>query len=49
VEAVADRAPHVNELLVSRGIKVFALVPVRETLEDVYLRLTDGAGREGGR
>lgn len=49
VDAGADRAPHVNELLVSRGIKVFALVPVRETLEDVYLRLTDGAGRGGGR
>ena len=42
VEADGDRAAHVNSLLVSRGIKVSALVPVRETLEDVYLRLTAG-------
>ena len=47
VDADAGRAAQLNELLVSRGIKVFALVPVRETLEDVYLRLTAGAGREG--
>src|SRR3712207_7873551 len=31
-----------SELLVSRGIKVFTLAPARETLEDVYLRLTGG-------
>ena len=45
VEAGADLAARVNELLVSRGVKVSALVPVRETLEDVYLRLTGDAGR----
>jgi ABC-type multidrug transport system ATPase subunit len=42
VEADASLAPQVNELLVSRGFKVFALAPARETLEDVYLRLTGG-------
>ena len=42
VEADAERAAHANSLLVSRGFKVSALVPVRETLEDVYLRLTAG-------
>ncbi|HEY9285382.1 MAG TPA: hypothetical protein VIP46_18160, partial [Pyrinomonadaceae bacterium] len=49
VEAGAERAADVNELLVSRGIKVSALAPVRETLEDVYLRLTAGAGADAGR
>jgi ABC-2 type transport system ATP-binding protein len=48
VEADAERAAHLNSLLVARGFKVSALVPVRETLEDVYLRLTAGgeAARE---
>jgi ABC-type multidrug transport system ATPase subunit len=44
VEAPAERAASVNSLLVSRGIEVFELAPLRETLEDVYLRLTSNGG-----
>jgi ABC-2 type transport system ATP-binding protein len=42
VEAGAERAAHVNRLLVSRGFAVSELAPVRKSLEDVYLRLTSG-------
>lgn len=44
VEAEGWRAAAASTLLVSHGIKVFALVPQRETLEEVFLRLTRGGG-----
>ena len=47
VEAAGERVATINSLLVARGIKVFELTPLRETLEDVYLRLTSDGEREG--
>ena len=35
--AVAD----LNDLLIKEGLRVFGLIPYRETLEDLYLRLTE--------
>jgi len=40
IQADAERIPAVNELLVTKGIKVYELSPSRETLEDAFLRLT---------
>ena len=42
-EADAERVPSVNELLVGRGFRVAELAPERETLEQVFVRLTAGA------
>ncbi len=36
-QAVAD----VNEVLVDEGLRVFGLIPHRETLEELYMRLTE--------
>ena len=44
VEAEGWRAAAASTLPVRHGIKVFALVPQRETLEEVFLRLTRGGG-----
>lgn len=40
IQADAERIPAVNELLVTKGIKVYELSPSQETLEDAFLRLT---------
>lgn len=40
VKVADDRIPDVNRLLVERGIRVMELSPQRETLEQVFLRLT---------
>lgn len=40
VKMADDRIPDVNRLLVERGIRVMELSPQRETLEQVFLRLT---------
>ena len=40
IQADVERIPAVNELLVTKGIKVYELSPSRETLEDAFLRLT---------
>ncbi|HEY0764794.1 MAG TPA: ABC transporter ATP-binding protein [Pyrinomonadaceae bacterium] len=45
IQADAERIPAVNELLVTKGIKVYELSPSQETLEDAFLRLTS-ASRE---
>ena len=39
-EAPADAVPALNARLVAQGIRVYELAPCRETLEDVFLRLT---------
>jgi ABC-2 type transport system ATP-binding protein len=41
-----EEIPVVNSLLVERGLRVFELSPQRETLEQVFFRLTNG--REAG-
>jgi lantibiotic transport system ATP-binding protein len=46
---VADEEiPVVNSLLVERGLKVFELSPQRETLEQVFFRLTNGREAKAG-
>ena len=40
IDADAERIPEVNALLVSHRINVSELTPVRETLEEAFLRLT---------
>lgn len=40
VKMADDRIPDVNRLLVEQGIRVMELSPQRETLEQVFLRLT---------
>lgn len=40
VKMADDRIPDVNSLLVEQGIRVMELSPQRETLEQVFLRLT---------
>ena len=40
IQADMERIPAVNELLVTKGIKVYELSPSQETLEDAFLRLT---------
>lgn len=39
-KAAAEQIPRVNQLLVERGFRVMELTPERETLEQVFLRLT---------
>jgi ABC-2 type transport system ATP-binding protein len=41
-----EQIPGVNALLVERGFRVMELSPQRESLEEVFLRLTRGAGRQ---
>ncbi|MBV9959114.1 MAG: ABC transporter ATP-binding protein, partial [Acidobacteria bacterium] len=40
VRLTDEQIPHVNARLVARGILVSELTPQRETLEEVFLRLT---------
>lgn len=40
VKMTDDRIPMINKLLVERGIQVMELSPQRETLEQVFIRLT---------
>ena len=42
LKAEAARIPALNAALVAHDIKVFELTPRQETLEDVFLRLTNG-------
>jgi ABC-2 type transport system ATP-binding protein len=42
-EADEERVPEVNALLVRSGFRVAELAPERETLEQVFVRLTDAA------
>lgn len=42
VNADAERIPVMNALLVTHGIKVYELSPAQETLEEAFLRLTNG-------
>lgn len=42
VRLTDEQIPHVNARLVERGIRVSELTPQRETLEEVFLRLTTG-------
>ena len=37
-----DQIPRLNQMLVSRGFNVSELSPQRESLEDVFIRLTEG-------
>lgn len=41
VEAEAERISEVNALLVGRGLKIYELTPLRESLEEAFLRLTN--------
>lgn len=45
-EADEERVPAVNELLVRGGFRVAELAPERETLEQVFVRLTESAADE---
>jgi ABC-2 type transport system ATP-binding protein len=40
VRLTDEQIPHINALLVERGFRVTELAPQRETLEEVFLRLT---------
>ena len=40
IDADPERIPGVNALLVAHGINVYELTPVRESLEEAFLRLT---------
>jgi ABC-2 type transport system ATP-binding protein len=40
VKMTDEQIPAVNQMLVERGFRVMELSPQRETLEDVFLRLT---------
>jgi hypothetical protein len=40
-------AAQVNAALVSGGVAVGALVPERDTLEDVFMSLVEGSGVQG--
>jgi ABC-2 type transport system ATP-binding protein len=48
VEMADEHIPRVNALLVKRGFLVSELSPQRETLEQVFLRLTEKRAEEGG-
>ncbi len=37
-----DEVPYINEMLIRNGFRVSELSPQRETLEDVFIRLTEG-------
>jgi ABC-2 type transport system ATP-binding protein len=37
-----DEAPNINEMLIKNGFRVSELSPQRESLEDVFIRLTEG-------
>ena len=39
-KAAAEQIPRINQMLVERGFRVMELTPERETLEQVFLRLT---------
>jgi ABC-type multidrug transport system ATPase subunit len=43
VDADFDRIPAMNALLVARGIGVYELTPDQESLEEAFLRLTNGS------
>jgi ABC-2 type transport system ATP-binding protein len=47
VETADEHIPRVNALLVERGFRVSELSPQRETLEQVFLRLTEKRVEEG--
>ena len=42
IDADVERIPEVNELLVTNGIRVYELTPTQESLEEAFLRLTNG-------
>ena len=42
-----DDAARINKLLVDRGLEVFHLAMSQRSLEDIFLSLTNGAGRSG--
>ena len=44
VRMTDEQIPRVNTLLVERGFRVTELTPQRETLEEVFLRLTTARG-----
>jgi ABC-2 type transport system ATP-binding protein len=45
IDADAESIPDVNELLVTNGIRVYELTPTQESLEEAFLRLTNGEAR----
>jgi ABC-2 type transport system ATP-binding protein len=45
IDADTERIPSLNALLVANGIKVYELSSAQETLEDAFLRLTNGPPR----
>ena len=42
IDADIETIPEVNELLVTNGIRVYELTPIQESLEEAFLRLTNG-------
>ncbi len=44
IDADPDRIPAVNAALVAQGISVYELTPVRESLEEAFLRLINANG-----
>ena len=42
IDADVETIPEVNELLVANGIRVYELTPTQESLEEAFLRLTNG-------
>jgi hypothetical protein len=48
VKMTDDQIPLVNALLVQHGFSVMELSPQRESLEEVFLRLTQEARKQSG-
>lgn len=47
IDADPDRIPSLNAALVAQGISVYELTPIKESLEDAFLRLiNDGASQD---
>ena len=42
IDADLESIPEVNELLVTNGIRVYELTPTQDSLEEAFLRLTNG-------
>jgi ABC-2 type transport system ATP-binding protein len=44
IDAEPDRIPALNAALVAHGINVYELTPIKESLEEAFIRLIDNGG-----
>lgn len=45
IDVENGKTPEINELLVKKGIKIQALIPLESSLEEAFIRLTDNSGQ----